>query len=459
MDRQPFSPMYFAYSLLLTLGFVLLIPRFILDALRHGKYVAGFRERLGSFASLNHQGRPVIWVHCVSVGETQAARPLVESLRRHLPDHLLVISTITLTGQRLAREVFKDSAAKVFYFPFDWGFTARRALRRINPAAVLLLETELWPGFLRQCTKHEVPVVVVNGRLSDRSFKRYQWVRSFIAPVLRSLELAVMQTREDADRINALGMPAERIFVSGNLKFDASAVPPDAALTAELKATFATGDRPLLLAASTHAPEERIVLEAWRQLQTSDHARPRLLVAPRHPERFAEVASLMAASGFSWTRRTTAGDEARAADLILLDTIGELPYVYSLATIVFVGGSIAHTGGHNLLEPAAVGSCIVTGAHTFNFSAIARTFVEAGAMIQLAPLSDEAAPAELARVFAQLLTDQRRREELSLRSRQLVTENRGATERTRELITPILTQTNKTRPRTARLAAQQVPSA
>ncbi|MGH9882224.1 MAG: 3-deoxy-D-manno-octulosonic acid transferase, partial [Pyrinomonadaceae bacterium] len=421
---------------------MILLPRFLFDAFRHGKYVAGFRERLGILTPIKGNQRPVIWLHCVSVGETQAARPLVQSLQGQFPEYALAVSTITVTGQRLAREIFKNSAVKVFYFPFDWGFTTRRALNRINPVVVLLMETELWPGFLRKCSQRNIPVAVVNGRLSERSFRRYRLIKPFISRVLRSLEMALMQTDEDAERICGLGLSKDKIFVSGNLKFDAGTIPLNSSLTEELRQNFDSPVRPLLLAASTHASEERILIEAFRRLQSDALRRPRLLIAPRHPERFAEVASLMAASGFLWTRRTTAAPgHAGEHDLILLDTIGELPAAYPLAEIVFVGGSITKNGGHNLLEPAALGSCIVTGAHTFNFTAIVKTFAEADAIIQLPPLSEAEAEVELAKVFSELLAEATRRKGLGQRAKALVQENLGATDRTVKLIEPIFTRT------------------
>ena len=218
--------MYLVYSLLLTLGFLVLLPRFLFDAFRHGKYVAGFRERLGVLSEIESQGRPVVWIHCVSVGESQAARPLVRGIQQRFPDHVLVISTTTLTGQNLARELFKSEAAKVFYFPFDWRWTVRRALKAINPSAVLIMETELWPGFLRECHSRQIPVAIVNGRISYQSFRRYKWINGFVSRVLECLSVGIMQTEADAERIRNLGLTPSKVFVSGNLKFDAGTMPP-----------------------------------------------------------------------------------------------------------------------------------------------------------------------------------------------------------------------------------------
>ena len=443
---MPVLHMYFIYSLLLGLGFLILLPRFLLDAFRHGKYVAGFGERMGSLSPLGNDkadDRPVVWIHCVSVGETQAARPLVRGIREQYPNHRIVVSTITLTGQNLAREIFKHDAAKVFYFPFDWRWVVRRTLKAIQPDAVLIMETEIWPGFLRECKRQQIPVAIVNGRLSEQSFRRYRVIRTFMKKVLGSLDLAIMQTEADAERICALGMNVEKTLVSGSLKFDAGTMQPTSStgsLTAEFRERFGLIENsPLILAASTHAPEETIILDALSRMVSQSDVKPRLLIAPRHPERFAEVATLIEASGFSWTRRTAAVNPSDSlAEVILLDSIGELQSVYSLASIVFVGGSLAKTGGHNILEPAAVGACVITGAHTHNFQAIVETFAEADAIIQLPPMSDSKATVELAKTIATLLADPSRRFELGSRARRLVNENRGATARTLQLLSPIL---------------------
>ena len=221
--------MYLVYSLLLTLGFLILLPRFIIDALRHGKYVAGFRERLGGLQPVDDSGR-VIWLHCVSVGETQAARPLVKGLRQHFSNYTLVVSTTTRTGQKLASELFENEAVRVFYFPFDWRWTVRRALKAIKPSAVLIMETEIWPRFLRECYLQKIPVTIVNGRLSSQSFRRYRWIKGFVSRVLNYLRMAVMQSEADAGRIRALGLDPARVFVSGNLKFDAGVMTPNGAI-------------------------------------------------------------------------------------------------------------------------------------------------------------------------------------------------------------------------------------
>jgi 3-deoxy-D-manno-octulosonic-acid transferase len=433
--------MLFAYSILLTVGILVLLPAFLLDAARHGKYVAGLRERAGGVAPFDAGGRAVVWLHCVSVGEAQAARPLVARLRERFPDLALAVSTTTLTGQRVAREAFGPSAAAVFYFPFDWAWSVRRALRAVSPAAVLLLETELWPRFLRECRVRGVPVAVVNGRISEKSFRRYARVGRLIRTVVNDLTLAVMQTEEDAARIRKLGLAAERVKVSGNIKFDLDIPAAESPATAELRARFRFDpSRPLVVAASTHAPEETIIIEAFKRTRAAlSDKRPRLLAAPRHPERFAEVAALLDSSGLIWARRSAAPAPSDAdCDAVLLDSVGELRAAYPLAELVFVGGSISETGGHNVLEPAAEAKCVVTGPHTFNFQEIVRRFNEHGALVQLPAVSDEDAAGELARVMTELLADDARRRELGARARAALEQYRGATARTVEFIAPLL---------------------
>jgi 3-deoxy-D-manno-octulosonic-acid transferase len=444
--------MYFLYSILLGVGVLALLPRFLFDALRHGKYAAGLGERAGRLPKFDSGGKHVVWLHCVSVGEAQAARPLARALLARYPDHALVVSTTTLTGQRVAREAFAEDASLVFYFPFDWKWSVRRALRAVNPSAVLVMETELWPRFFRECRRARVPVALANGRVSEKSFGRYRLIRFFIRRVLSDLSLAAMQTEADAARVRSLGLAPEKIRVTGNVKFDIEEARASS-LTEELRERFRLdGARPLVVAASTHAPEERVALDAYRLVAESEidatvstnskanaKARPRLLLAPRHPERFGEVASMLDASGLVWARRSAPRNGRDAAcDVILLDSIGELRAVYPLADVVFVGGSIAPVGGHNILEPALEARPVVTGAHTSNFRAIVETFLEHDALAQLPDAEGPDAPRQLARVLGELLGDEARRLRAGERARAVLEQNRGATARTVELLAPLM---------------------
>src|SRR5262245_17303782 len=277
--------MYLAYSLLLTLGLIVLSPYFLVQAILHGKYLEGLRQRFGWLEKINNPSKPVIWLHCVSVGETQAARPLVTRLRAAFPEYVLVVSTITTTGQALAQTVFRTDADALVYFPFDWAWTVRRALNAIKPDLVLIMETELWPNFLRECSYRGIAVALVNGRISSQSYRRYQLVQFFLRSLLSNLNMAVMQSDSDAKRIAMLGMPDERLFVTGNLKFDVEPASASTETTELLRRRFdIRSDRPLILAASTHGPEEKIILKSFSALRAKQNIR--LMIAPRRPERF-----------------------------------------------------------------------------------------------------------------------------------------------------------------------------
>ena len=427
--------MLFFYSLILFLGFLLMLPLFIL---RREKYASGFKQRLGNYPEFKHDGRDIIWLHCVSVGETNAARPLVEKLRKSFPDHRLIISTTTRTGQELARKIFSGKCDAVLYFPFDFGFSVRRALANYKPSLVLLMETEIWPRFIREAKLTGAKVVIVNGRLSQRSFNRYSRVRSLVRRVLKDIDLALMQDQADAKRILELGMRSETVAVTGNLKFEHHAEANESELAEEFRARFgiSTG-KPLILAASTHEREERFVLES---LEGKLGKTCRLMIAPRHPERFDTVAKLLGDSPYSFVRRSAAASENdKEADVILLDSIGELRASYPLAEIVFVGGSLIPHGGQSVLEPAAEGKAIVTGPHTTNFKSIVEKFSSQKALIQLGLESDEASYVKaLARSFEALLRDPAERESIGRKAKSLMDANRGAAERTLEKIESLI---------------------
>jgi 3-deoxy-D-manno-octulosonic-acid transferase len=438
--------MYLLYSLLLTIGFIVLLPRFAIDAFRTRKYVTGLAERLGSLPRLAASNRPLIWVHCVSVGETEAARPLVRALRERFPSYRLAISTTTVTGQKLARRVFADDAAAVFYFPIDWQWTVRRVLRALQPAAVLIMETELWPNLLRTCRRQEIPVALVNGRISAGSFRRYQKIRPFVTRMLNDLAIAVMQSEQDVARIRELGLAEERTLMCGNLKFDnANSAGSVTAVSSELRRRFGFNQEEMLLvAASTHWPEERVVIDSFKRLQQSQPGkRVRLLIAPRHPERFNEVAELLDSSGLSWKRRSAMpGSEDLNCDAVLLDSIGELRSVFSLADIAFIGGSLVPHGGHNVLEPAAEGVCVIAGAHTDNFTAVINAFLAEDALVQLRAVNMAEAVQELTTTVDELLRNEVRRQELGRRAVAVCDRNRGATERTMQVIADLVIPTS-----------------
>ena len=436
--------MFFLYGILLTLASIVLLPRFVFDAIFKGKYAAGFKQRLGFIPKLVPDSRKVVWLHCVSVGETNAARPLALKIKSDFPDCRLVVSTTTRTGQELAKTAFADIAELVFYFPFDWKSTVRRSLKRISPSVVLLMETEIWFNFIRETNHTGAKIAIVNGRLSERSFHRFNYIKNFMHRILAYLDLALMQENADATLLMKLGIRAIKVKVTGNLKFDHNLDANETALTGELRERFGISpDEPLVIAASTHSPEEIYILEAFKQVwKTSDVRLPRLMIAPRHPERFAEVAALIANTGFSWTRRSAEpNDRDTTAEIILLDSIGELRAAYPLAEMVFVGGSLIPHGGQSIYEPAAAGKAIITGPHTANFTAAVKEFLDKDALIQLPKLADKDILPKLVETFSGLLADEKRTAELGRNAFTVMEHNRGAVNRTVEYLAPYLKPT------------------
>ncbi len=410
--------------------------------IRRKKYASGFTQRFGYVEPLDDDEKsPVVWIHCVSVGETNAAIPLIERLRAENPSHRFVVSTTTRTGQDLAKKLFSGQVERIFYFPYDWRFSVRRTLRRIKPQVILVLETEIWFNFFRESYKRRAKVFLVNGRLSEKSVKRYAWVKKTMKRVLHYLELALVQEHQDAKRLIQLGIRSSKVKVTGNLKYDQSVDAGDSELTAEIRERFKINEKaPLIVAASTHEPEEQIVLEAFKRVwKNSKDKLPRLLIAPRHPERFDTVEQTVRKTGFDWAKRTE--DESNrdgVAEVILLDTVGELRAVYPLAEIVFVGGSLIPHGGQSILEPAFARNAIVTGAHTENFSSAVTEFLKHDAIGQLPELSEEESVDVLAEVFSELLEDEDVREKMAENALVAAGKNGGATAKTIEFLRPYL---------------------
>jgi 3-deoxy-D-manno-octulosonic-acid transferase len=432
--------MYLLYSFCLSLLFVILFPYFLVQALRHGKYAGSLRQRMGWLPDeLRSDGRETIWVHAVSVGEFLAARRLIDALLREFPASRVVVSTTTLTGNRLARGQSQTGPSNVFYFPFDWLFTVRRALDCIKPRAVIVIETELWPNFLRECRRRGVVTALVNGRISERSFGRYRRVRGFITGVLNNITVMIMQSAADSARALDLGAEQGKVRFCGNLKYDLELFEKSpAAAGGFARALDSFGH--LIVAGSTAPGEEAILLSALRAVRQKDGLQDAtLLIAPRHPERFDEVASLVERSGFKLLRRSHAGAESicgNQVDVVLLDSIGELACVYSQAGVVFVGGSLVPHGGHNVIEPAASARAIVVGPHTSNFRQIISEFLNAGALIQITE-GEESATA-LAGVLSRLLIDREAARAMGERALALLKDSRGATDCSIRIIKQVL---------------------
>jgi 3-deoxy-D-manno-octulosonic-acid transferase len=425
---------YLLYSLVSLFVLVAVSPYFLYQALRYNKYVGSLGQRLGYLpVSFNIDGDESIWVHAVSVGEVLAARPLIAELRSRYPKLRLFLSTTTLSGQQLARRNVPDVDA-VFYFPFDWTFTVRRTLNLVKPRLFLMVDTEIWPNVLRECRRRGVKTMLVNGRISYRSFPRYRLIRVFFRRVLADVDHFCVQGEETARRLQQLGAEQARITVTGSLKFDALDVIPMPGRGPDRVLRFfrISAQRPVLVAGSTLKGEESAVIRAFNRVRSTGTS-PLLILAARQTERFAEVERLCRHEGLTTVRRSELPIDAEPrADAVILDTIGELAQLYQVATVVFVGGSLVPAGGHNILEPAVFGKPIIFGPHMQNFAEIADAFLTNGAAVQVR--SDR----ELEMAIVSLLGDPVRRARLGAAARALVEANRGAKDRTLDVLTALV---------------------
>jgi 3-deoxy-D-manno-octulosonic-acid transferase len=429
--------MYLVYSLATLVLFLMASPYFLYQAVRHGKYLGSLAERLGRLpVSLNLDREPSIWLHAVSVGETLTARALAADLKERYPRHRLFISTTTMTGQQVARSSF-PMADGIFYFPIDLPFVVRRVLDVVRPQLFIMMETEIWPNLLRECQARGIRTMVINGRISLRSFPRYRLVRPLFRRVLALIDCYCVQGEETAGRLALLGAPRDRITITGSLKFDALQGPGGAAglergADRVLRYFHVAAQRPVIVAGSTMPGEHEIVLKAFERVRTLA-GNPLLILAPRKPEHFADAEALSRDAGFRTVRRSRLTiDEEIKADVVLLDTIGELAQVYQVAWAVFVGGSLVDIGGHNIMEPAIYGKPIVFGPHMQNFAEIAESFLGADAAVQVRDgrgLED---------TLIDLLANPARRTRLGEAARALVDANRGAKARTLDAMAALL---------------------
>ncbi|HVJ08299.1 MAG TPA: 3-deoxy-D-manno-octulosonic acid transferase [Acidisarcina sp.] len=427
----------FLYSAALYLTLLVTAPFWLFKIATTEKYRYGLAERLGRLPRrvLDARGaQPVIWVHAVSVGELLAASRLIEELSVRAKGYRVLVSTTTRTGQELARARFGED--RVFYFPLDFRWVVQRYLRAVRPALVVLLETEFWPNFLAACREAHIPVAVINARISDRSYPRYVRLRVLWRQILSGIVLALAQTEEDVSRLIAIGVPEQRVRLGGNLKFDVRTAQP-AEVTTALRSHIPAGGE-VLVAGSTLDGEEKMMLEAWPQVVAAV-PNSRMVLAPRHPARFATVAALLQRSGIWWARRSEwlgAPCDLPPGAVFLLDSIGELASVYSLATLAFVGGSLVPAGGHNPLEPAQYAVPVVMGLHYTNFRAIVETLrvEEALQIVSREDLADS------------LIERLSRREETALmgaRAQHIFERESGATERAIEALRNLLLEANR----------------
>ncbi len=401
-------------------------------------YRPHFRERLGYLPqSFSRTKSGAIWLHAVSVGEIASALPLIHRLRAQQPGIPFYLSTATIAGRKAAERQAAQFVDGIFYAPIDFASCVRRVLRTIRPALVIVLETEIWPNLYSEINHAGVRLAIVNGRISNRTWPQYHSFRWFFSPILKLPDCIVVQSPTDFDRYSQLDVPAQRLSILGNLKYEAVAHPMPAALP-----TF--GAEHIWIAASTVGPNERgsitrhhideddIVISTFKKLSV-DLPKLLLIIAPRQPARFPEVARKLAASGIPFLRRTELADQSTLAlpGILLLDSIGELAGLYSLANVVFVGGSLAPRGGHNIIEPAAAGVPVVIGPHMHNFEVITHDFLEHQAVIQIQKEQD------LFTVVRDLLTNPRRAADLGKRAQQFVRSQQGVSQAISDRLWPI----------------------
>ena len=417
------------YSLLLYLLTPLVLLRLAWRGIRAPAYWRRWGERFAWLPPV--AAVPRIWIHAVSVGEAQAALPLVQALRERHPGHRLLITTTTPTGSARVRALFGDGVEHV-YLPYDLPGAARRFLATFQPALALIMETELWPNLFHACRQRDIPLLVLNARLSERSLRGYRHMAALSRATLADIRWLAVQGESDARRFLSLGADPGQVRVCGSIKFDVH-LPASLREEAEvLRRSFGV-ERPVWIAASTHEGEDEQVLEAFRRLRTADaHPHALLVLVPRHPERFAAVASLCRAAGHRLVERSSGLPCTPDTDIYLGDTMGELPMLMAATDVVFMGGSLVPTGGHNMLEPAALGLPVVFGPHVFNFEEISARLLEAGAARQVRDA------AGLAAVVTEWLADANARHEVGERGRVFVEDNRGARERMLALIEPYL---------------------
>ncbi len=424
---------YLVYDLLLHILIIFLSPYYLLKMIFSGKYRAGLTERfgfLGDKAVALEGGDRVVWFHAVSVGETRAALPLVRRFKEAYPDSKIVFSTVTATGQAVAARDESGLIDMLIYMPLDLSWVVRGVLSRIKPSLFVIVEKEYWPGIINALRKRGCAVAVVNGSISEKSFRSYKRLAIFFAPLFNSISLFSARTGGDASKAGALGVGSDRIFVTGNIKFDMEAAPDLEARVEGLKKALGIKDTDkVVVAGSTHRGEEEIMIEVYRSLEEKG-VRAKFLIAPRHPERFTEVSELLAQSGVPYIKRSeaTGAVSGKEAGIILLDTLGELFYAYGLGSVAFVGGSLVEIGGHNLLEPAYFGVPVLYGPHITSCEDMAELLEGAGAGRSVT------GKRELAEALMELLSDDKLISETGENACTLLESIKGTTVKTVRLL-------------------------
>lgn len=428
---------YQLYNILLILAALFLLPYYLLRGIKYGKSRRGVRERLGYYDPLLLSAlkeKPVIWIHAVSVGESRAAVPLIKKIHQDYPDHQVLLSNVTETGHTIALE--NPDIDHCIFFPFDFSWTVKRALSLIQPEAIVIVETEIWPNFTRRAGQLGVPLLLVNGRISDRSYPRYRFIRFLLRPVLETFSAFCMQSQTDSERITTLGALSSRVENTGNMKFDHELKIVTSEDVAENKRRFfLPEDCAILVAGSTHDGEEKILVDAYKNISKGLGRNLILVLIPRHPERKKDVQTLLKDVEVNCRLRSklTIDDPLLApGDVLLVDTLGEVLDLYSVADLIFVGGSLVPIGGHNLLEASLLSKPVLFGPHIHNFKEISKKLVRSGAGVMVSSQSHFESQS------LTMLNDPLRCKAMGEAGLTLVAENAGATERTMRHLSRVL---------------------
>lgn len=424
------------YNILLYLSALILVPYYIIRGIRYGKARRGIRERLGLFSAellSAVKERDVIWVHAVSVGETRAALPLLKALRKEYPDALLLLSNVTETGRKVATNL--KEVDQYIFFPFDLSWIVKKALNAIKPKMIVLVETEIWPNFVLEAKKQQIPLVLVNGRISDRSFPRYRMAGKIFVPILDSISDFCMQSEQDSRRIRRLGAASGRVQVTGNLKFDMQAPDIDSAEVLSLKERYKLPeDAVVWVAGSTHEGEDTLLAEVYLRLRTVCK-NLFLVLVPRHPERCKQVFDDLAKQNIPAILRSeleSINKTFAPGDVMIVDTVGEMLKLYAVSDLVFVGGSLVPTGGHNILEASLMKKPVLYGPHMQNFKEIARLVRAAHAGLQVQDADDLYLQMKI------LLENPSEAERIGDNGNHLLHANQGATQKTLAVISRYL---------------------
>jgi 3-deoxy-D-manno-octulosonic-acid transferase len=423
-------------DILYLLGLIVVSPKVIYRMITQGRYRTGLGQRLGVVSRLRTD-KKCIWIHAVSVGEVNATRTLVASLTEELKNYEIVISTTTDTGYTRAKSIYGNDHS-VFYFPFDFSWAMKRAFTTLRPDVCLLMELEVWPNFAQTANQRNIPIIIVNGRLSDKSFPRYRKVKAIAKWMFEKVSLVLAQTEEYAERFRTLGCDDEKVIVTNSLKYDTAQTGESVAGAEELARQIALDDEQLWIAGGTGPGEEQMVLDVFTRLKTQPQFNElRLAIIPRKPERFDDVAELIEQTGFSFTRYSLLKDTAKVAtekpEIILGDTMGDLRKFYSIATnTVFVGRTLVPMGGSDMMEPAALGKCTIFGKHTFNFKQTVKVLLEGEGAIEVKD------PDQLLREVQKCLEHPEHAQRVAKNGQQVIKQNQGATKASTEAIIKLL---------------------